>query len=59
VVREEDAVAFVADVEMLLASQGKFPVVARGREVWVMRLGALLLAELGIGGGETTEETDG
>jgi hypothetical protein len=58
VVREEDAVALVADAALALAARGYDPVITDAGSVRLVRLGALMLAEFGIGG-ETTEENDG
>ena len=59
-VREEDAVALVADAAQALSARGYDPVITDANSVLLVRLGALMLAGFGIGGGrETTEETDG
>jgi hypothetical protein len=58
-VREEAAVALVADAALALARRGYDPVITDANGVRLVRLGALMLAEFGIGGGETTEEIDG
>lgn len=57
--READAVALVADAAQLLAARGHEPVITDGNSVRLVRLGALMLAEFGIGTGrETTEENN-
>jgi hypothetical protein len=56
-VREEDAAALVADAVVSLALRGHVPVVTHENGPRLVRLGALMLAEFGIGG--ETEENDG
>jgi hypothetical protein len=58
-VREEDAAALVADAAVSLALRGHAPRVDGENGVRLVRLGALMLAEFGIGARETTEENDG
>lgn len=57
-VREQDAVALVADAAQALAARGHDPVISDANGVRLVRLGALMLAEFGIGR-DTTEENDG
>jgi hypothetical protein len=49
VVREDDAVALAADVLLLAASRGQDVYLERVNSVRLVRLCALLLAELGTG----------
>ena len=56
-VREADAMALVADAALALAARGHEPVITDAGSVRLVRLGALMLAEFGIGG--ETEENDG
>jgi hypothetical protein len=61
VVREEAAVALVADVALALARRGYDPVITDAGSVRLVRLGALMLAEFGIGtaADERAEASDG
>ena len=56
-VREADAMALVADAALALAARGHEPVITDAGSVRLVRLGALMLAEFGIGG--EAEENDG
>jgi hypothetical protein len=56
-VREEDAAALVADAAVSLALRGYTPRVDGENGVRLVRLGALMLAEFGIGTGPETTET--
>lgn len=59
-VREEDAAALVVTVAQALAVRGHNPQITGANGVRLVRLGALMLAEFGIGTGrETAEENDG
>jgi hypothetical protein len=59
-VSEEAAIALVADAAQALARRGYDPVIGRGREVRLVRLGALMLAEFGVAGDpENPEDNDG
>ncbi len=58
-VREEDAVALVADAAQALAARGYDPVITTANSVRLMRLGALMLAEFGVGTTESAEVADG
>jgi hypothetical protein len=58
VVREEAAVALVADVALALAARGYDPVITDATAVRLVRLGALMLDAFCIGR-ETMEENDG
>lgn len=59
-VREADAQALVADAAQALAARGHAPVITAGNSVRLVRLGALMLAEFGVGtGAGSTEESDG
>ena len=57
-VREEDAVALVADAALALAARGHEPVITDAGSVRLVRLGALMLAEFGIGGAAPEGEKD-
>lgn len=57
-VREDDAVALVADAALALAARGYDPVITDAAAVRLVRLGALMLDGFGIGR-ETAEESDG
>lgn len=56
VVREEDALSLVADAAVSLAVRGHAPVITDANSVRLVRLGALMLAEFGVG---AREEDDG
>ena len=59
-VREADATALVADAAQALAARGHEPVITTANSVRLVRLGALMLAEFGVGtGAGSTEESDG
>ena len=59
-VREEDARALVADAAQALAARGHAPVITDANSVRLVRLGALMLAEFGVGtGAGSTEEDNG
>jgi hypothetical protein len=57
-VREEDARALVADAAQALAARGHDPVITTANSVRLVRLGALMLAEFGVGGSEPEGEKD-
>lgn len=57
-VQEADAAAFVADAAQSLALRGYDPRVTHENGPRLVRLGALMLAEFGVGR-ETTEDSDG
>lgn len=57
-VREEEAIALAAKVAMMLAAEGKNPVIVRGREPWLVRGAVMMLDAYGIGGCDTTEDGD-
>ena len=58
-VSEDAAIALVADAAQALARRGYDPVIGRGREVRLVRLGALMLAEFGVAAGPEPEDDDG
>jgi hypothetical protein len=59
-VSEDAAAALVADAAVSLKLRGHDPVITHANGVRLVRLGALMLAEFGIGTvRETTEESDG
>lgn len=58
-VLQEDAAALVADVMMLRAARGHDVTVAPENTVWLYRGAVLMLGAFGIGGRETTEDSDG
>ena len=51
-VREEDARALVADAAQALYARGHDPVITSANSVRLVRLGALMLAEFGVGNTE-------
>lgn len=55
-VRQEDAMALVTDAAQALAARGHEPVISAANSVRLVRLGALMLAEFGVG---TARETGG
>lgn len=58
-VREADAAALVADAAQALALRGHAPVITAANGPRLVRLGALMLAEFGVGPGREAEEDDG
>lgn len=58
-VREEDAQALVSDAALALSARGYDPVITDANSVRLVRLGALMLAEFGIGGGTAEGAGDG
>ena len=56
VVREEDALSLVADSALALAARGHAPVITDANSVRLVRLGALMLAEFGVGGREEDDD---
>ena len=57
-VREDAAEALVADAALSLARRGHDPVITAGNSVRLVRLGALMLAEFGVGADREREEHD-
>lgn len=57
-VSEDAAIALVADAAQALARRGYDPVI-RGREVRLVRLGALMLYEFGVAADPEPEDDDG
>jgi hypothetical protein len=56
---EADAAALVADAAVSLALRGHSPRVTHENGPRLVRLGALMLAEFGVGCGRETEDDDG
>jgi hypothetical protein len=57
-VSEDAAIALVADAAQALARRGYDPVIGRGREVRLVRLGALMLYEFGVAGDPEADDAD-